>query len=163
MANATPTTGSSDLPALQRARALIALLRAALRNPICAVDLDRRFAEIDQLLARCIFEAAARLAGRADLLQTHEAVIVPGGRGLRIRIRARVHALHPLHHILIHRRRARAISRYRRGLARRASFSTKISYLHFRNQRRRQAVTTRRRAARSLSPTHTPSRISAPP
>ncbi len=150
-------------PTLQRVWALVASMFDYLGDPTRAADLQRLFAEAEGLLARCIFEAAARIAGRPDLLKTHEAYLVGEGASFDIRVRAKPGALHLLHRVIVERRRTGATARYRRALSRRSRFSRKLSYLHFRNQRRRHSATLVRRRAGCASPSHTPARIAAPP
>ncbi len=150
-------------PPLQRVRALIALMLQLLWSPNRAADLEALFAEADDILAQHIFTGAIMLSGRHDLRATHEPYLVWRGATLAFGLRARPAALHPMHRIILANHRAGVINRYRRAIARRTRFSTRISYLHFANQRRRQGVLTTRRRATAAAPSHTPSRIAAPP
>ena len=163
MTNVTPEPTDSLAPALARARALIALLFQMLGDPSRSADFHRLCEEAENLLLRCMFEGACRLAGRTDLLATHEPYLAGKGRSFDIRVRLKPDALHPHHRIILNHWRAIRIAKYRRALARRSNFSRKLSYLHFRNQRRRHARIIARRRAGCATPSHTPARISAPP
>ncbi len=158
-----PTSQHDHNPTLDRVRALIALMLQFLEDPTRRLDLERLFAEAEQLLARLTFEAAARIAGRPDLLETHEAYLVSNGRRLDIRVRLKPSALHPHHRIILIRRRASRMAQYRRAIGRRSRFSRKLTYLYFRNQRRSCAVRLTRALANAAPTSHTPARISAPP
>ena len=161
--NTAPTSPDQSNPTLDRVRALIALMLQFLEDPTRHIDLERLFAEAEQLLARLTFEAAARIAGRPDLLETHEAYAVTTGRRLDIRVRLKPSALHPHHRIILNRRRTSRMAQYRRAIGRRSRFSRKLTYLYFRNQRRSYAVRLTRTSATAVAPAHTPPRISAPP
>ncbi len=161
--NTAPTSPDHTSPTLDRVRALITLMLQFLEDPARHLDLERLFAEAEQLLARLTFEAAARIAGRPDLLETHEAYIVSNTRSLDIRVRLKPSALHPHHRIILNRRRASRLAQYRRAMGRRSRFSRKLTYLYFRNQRRRYGVRITRHAASAAPTSHNPSRISAPP
>ncbi len=158
-----PTSQHDHNPTLDRVRALIALMLQFLEDPARHLELERLFAEAEQLLARLTFEAAARIAGRPDLLETHEAYVVSNRRRFEIGVRLKPSALHPHHRIIINRRRASRMAQYRRAMGRRSRFSRKFTYLYFRNQRRRYGVRLTRHAACAAVPAHTPSRIAAPP
>ena len=162
MTNATDTFEQSLNPTLQRVRALIALLFQLIRDPARVADFNRICEEAERLLARCMFEAACRIAGRLDLLETHEACLAGNG-GFNIRVRPKPDAVHRYHRIIFNRERASLIERYRRALGRRSRFSRKLSYLHFGNQRRTHGPIIARRTSGCASPTHTPARVSAPP
>ncbi len=161
--NTAPTSPGHTNPTLDRVRALIALMLQFLEDPSQHLDLERLFAEAEQLLARLTFEAAARIAGRPDLLETHEAYAVTTGRRLDIRVRLKPNALHPHHRIILNRRRTARIAQYRRAIGRRSRFSRKLTYLYFRNQRRSYAVRLASASAGAAPTSHTPARISAPP
>ncbi len=158
-----PTSPDQYNPTLDRVRALIALMLQFLEDPTRHLDLERLFAEAEQLLARLTFEAAARIAGRPDLLETHEAYLVSNSRSLDIRVRLKPSALHPHHRIILGRRRASRIAQYRRAMGRRSRFSRKLTYLYFRNQRRSYRPRLARHAASAAPTSHSPSRIAAPP
>ncbi len=158
-----PTSQHDHNPTLDRVRALIALMLQFLEDPTRHIDLERLFAEAEQLLARLTFEAAARIAGRLDLVETHEAYVVRNGRRLDIRVRPKPSALHPHHHIILNRRCGSRIAQYRRAMALRTRFSRKLTYLYFRNQRRSHGPRLTRHAASAAPVCHTPSRIAAPP
>ena len=111
-----PTSPDHINPTLDRVRALIALMLQFLEDPTRHLDLERLFAEAEQLLARLTFEAAARIAGRLDLLETHEAYVVSNGRRFDIRVRLKPSALHPHHRIILGRRRTARIARYLRAI-----------------------------------------------
>ncbi len=162
MNTASPSADQSN-PTLDRVRALIALMLQFLEDPARHLDLERLFTEAEQLLARLTFEAAARIAGRPDLLDTHEAYAVTTGRRLDIRVRLKPSALHPHHRIILNRRRTSRMAQYRRAMGRRSRFSRKLTYLYFRNQRRSYGPRLARASASAASPAHTPSRIAAPP
>ncbi len=162
MNTASPSADQSN-PTLDRVRVLIALMLQFLQDPTRHLDLERLFAEAEQLLARLTFEAAARIAGRPDLLDTHEAYAVTNGRRLDIRVRLKANALHPHHRIILNRRRTARIAQYRRAIGRRSRFSRKLTYLYFRNQRRSYAVSLTRALANAAPTSHTPARIAAPP
>ncbi len=161
--NTAPTSQHDHNPTLDRVRALIALMLQFLADPTRHFDLERLFAEAEQLLARLTFEAAARIAGRLDLLETHEAYAVTTGRRLDIRVRLKPSALHPHHRIILNRRRTARMAQYRRAIGRRSRFSRKLTYLYFRNQRRSHGPRLTRHAACAAPTSHNPSRISAPP
>ncbi len=161
--NTAPPSPDHTNPTLDRVRALIALMLSYLEDPTRHLDLERLFAEAEQLLARLTFEAAARIAGRLDLLETHEAYAVTTGRRLDIRVRLKTSALHPHYRIILNRRRTARMAQYRRAIGRRSRFSRKLTYLYFRNQRRSYGVRLARASASAAYPAHTPSRISAPP
>ncbi len=163
MANQAASLINPNAPALHRVRALMALMLSLIVNPDRAAELERLFAEAEQLLAHHLFEMAIALSGRADLRATHEPVLEWRGSLLRFGFRLKPGAMHPHHRIMLSCWRAAAIDRYRRALARRSRFSRKLSVLHFRNQRRRQGVIVQRRRAGAQFPLHTPSRIAAPP
>lgn len=139
------------------------MMSAMLGDPPQRGELEKLFAEAELLLAHLIFVCAARLAGRCDLLETHEAYLIPGRNSFRIGVRLKAGALHPHHEIILNRWRTGVVARYRRAIGRRSRFSRKLSYLHFRNQRRRHSALIARGAACTASPSHTPSRIAAPP
>ena len=101
-----PASPAYANPTLDRVRALIALMFQYLGDPARHLDLERLFAEAERLLARLTFEGAARLAGRPDLLETHEAYLVSGSGNFDIRVRRKVSALHPYHQIILRRRRS---------------------------------------------------------
>lgn len=168
MAHTASTSPLAANPTLNRVWALIALMCGLLDKPARKAEFDRLCAETERLIARLFFECASRLAGRTDLLQTHEAYLVPGRSCYRIGIRPRAavrraHADHPHFAIIAARWRAQAVNRYRRGLARRSRFSRKLSKLHFRNQRHRHSALIARRTASAAAPAYTPARIAAPP
>lgn len=150
-------------PALQRVWALIALMFDCLADPARRVHLDTLFAQAEDLLARLTFEGAARIAGRPDLLETHEAYVIRTNNSFDIRVRRKPGAIHPHHQIILAKWRAGRIARYRRALGRRSRFSRKLSYLHFRNQARTQGRILSRLGARLPAPSHAPARIAAPP
>ncbi len=158
-----PTSQHDHNPTLDRVRALIALMLQFLEDPSRHLDLERLFAEAEQLLARLTFETAARIAGRLDLLDTHEAYIVSNSRTFEIRVRLKPSALHPHHRIILNRRRTSRIAQYRRAIGRRTRFSRKLTYLYFRNQRRSYGGRFARHAASAAPTSHSPSRIAAPP
>ncbi len=161
--NTAPKSQHDHNPTLDRVRALITLMFQCLGDPTRHLDLERLFAEAEQLLARLTFEAAARIAGRLDLLETHEAYLVSNSRTFDIRVRLKASALHPHHQIILKHRRAARMAQYRRAMGRRSRFSRKLTYLYFRNQRRSYGVRLARASESAASPTHTPSRINAPP
>ena len=101
MANAASDIQDTTAPTLERVRALIALLLQMLGDPSRISDFNRICEEAEALLARCMFEAAARFTGRTDLLETCEAYFVPKGRGFDIRLRLKPEALHPYHRIIL--------------------------------------------------------------
>ena len=163
MANAAQNIADTTTPTLDRVRALIALLFGMLGDPTRLSDFHRICEEAEALLARCLFETAARFAGRTDLLDNCEAYFVSKGHSFDIRIRLKPEALHPYHRIILEKWRAIRTAKYRRALGRRARFTKKLSYLHFRNQRRCHAPIIARTTACGASPSHTPVRVSAPP
>ncbi len=158
-----PISPDQSNPTLDRVRALIALMLQFLEDPTRHIELERLFAEAEQLIARLTFEAAARIAGRLDLLETHEAYIVSDSRTFDIRVRLKPSALHPHHRIILNRRRTARMAQYRRAIGRRSRFSSKLTYLYFRNQRRSYGARLTRASANAAPTAHSPSRIAAPP
>lgn len=162
MANAS-TSQHTDHPALNRVRALLALMLQYLGDPTRAHQLERLFEQAERLLVKLYFEAAARLAGRLDLLHTHEAYAVTRRGIMHIRIRPKLSAFPLFQQIIWRRRRSAALNRYRTAIGCRARLSAKRSCIRAKNQRRRQAVAMARSQACAAPASHTPSRAAAPP
>lgn len=155
------TTQPTPSPMLARVHALLALLAHYLGDATRTADFNRVCDEVERLLARCMFEAAARLAGRPDLLHTHEAILVWKGASFQIRVQQKACAYPPLYRAYLKQRHNRVIRRYRTILGVRSRRSAKISTIRARNQRRRPATLfqpTNNRVA-----THASARTPAPP
>ena len=99
MPNQAATLVNPNAPALQRVRALLALMLRLIVNPDRGAELQRLFAEAEDLLAHHLFELAMSLSGRADLRETHEPTLTWRGGLLTFAIRARPGAMHPHHRI----------------------------------------------------------------
>lgn len=148
-------------PLLARAQALLAILMQYLGDPTRTADFQRICDEVEALLARCFFEAAARIAGRTDLLASHEAVLVWKGASFQIHVRLKSAALSPLQRAWLSVRRARLHQRIRTALGARSRRSGKPTILRAAAQRRHTPA--RRPIAHAIFPTNTFSRTAAPP
>ncbi len=163
MANAADTPIKPDAPAPSRLRALLALLFQLIARADRAGDISRLLAQADQLLAAYLFETLIRITGRADLRATHTPAIHWRGATLRFALVPKPFALHPLHAVIAHTRRARAIARTRTAIGCRHRRTGKPSLLRFTNQRRAQRAVASRLRTCTAPASHTPPRISAPP
>ncbi len=163
MANAAETFIDPNAPALQRVRALVALMLQLICNPSRADDIARMCDEAERLLARLLFDAVIQLSGRDDLRATHEPVLRLRGGSFAFGIRENPGAMHPHYCIMLNRWREAAMQRYRTALGCRFRCSPKRSRLRFNNQRRRQRAIAAQRSTCCAPPSHTPVRINAPP
>lgn len=164
MAETAASLFDPSVPTLQRVRALIALMLRLLLQPDRAAEVERLCAETEALLAAHLLKGAIALSGRTDISgETHEAYVIWRGGLMQFGVRARPGALHPLHRIIIERRRALRRARILRALARRTRFSRKRHKIYARAHRRSYGAACARHVASRRAPAHMPTRIAAPP
>ncbi len=164
MADTAASLFDPSVPTLQRVRALIALMLRLLLQPDRVAELERLCAETEALLAAHLLQGAIALSGRTDISpETHEAYVIWRGGLMEFGVRAMPGALHPLHRIIIERRRTQRRARILRALARRTRFSRKRYRIYARAHRRCDGVSSARHGATRRAPAHTPTRIAAPP
>lgn len=164
MAETAASFFDPSAPTLQRVRALIALMLGLVFQPDRAAAFDRLCAETEALFAAHLLKCAIALSGRSDIsTETHEAYVIWRGGLMEFGIRPRPGALHPLHRIILERRRTMRRARIQCALARRTRFSRKRHKIYARARRRCDGAASARHHAGRRATRHAPARIAAPP